>query len=198
MAKANRQKTNDIIFLLLALVLGLLLGWVTVDLTGHPAVYGILRQIGLWVFATGLFSLFARTGLLAAGSGFGLMLGVKAAGLLHLALAGTAHLGFWVVTDLIFCLLMGIVGFIAYSAREKRWLGALCGSIPVSLLVAEMYPRYGQITTPLLVEGVAAVVLFVVLLKGKERRLMALPFLLVISFLLCYFDVLGRLPGGML
>lgn len=195
---ANRRKTGkkqNVIYILFSLVLGMLLSWLSGDLTQLPIVYGILNNLGIWVVVISLLAYFSSTAFVGGLASLAFIGGSIIATVLRTVIDGG-----WVVTTvvshLLLCIMAGLLGFIVWYSREKQWLGALCGSIPVSVLIGEGYPIIYSKSAVLGFDIVAAVFLYIFLLKGRDRKLMALPFILIMVALIIYFDPITRILGG--
>lgn len=196
MAKKRKTgKKQSIIYILFSLVLGMLISWLSGDLTQLPIVYGILNNLGIWVVIISMLAYFSNTAFLGGIASLSLVAGSIIATVLRSVIDGG-----WVVStlvnNLLLCVMAGLLGFIVWYSREKQWLGALCGSIPVSVLIGEGYPIIYSRSAVLGFDIVAAVVLYILLLKGRDRKLMAIPFILIMVALIIYFDPITRILGG--
>lgn len=195
MKRGNTKRKNDIIFILFSLVLGLLMGWLARDLTtGIP--HAVIVNIGIWVFVSSLLSVYSPGASRAAVHVFIFFAGVIGAYYLHCVLLGETvslkHLAYW----LIFAVIGALIGFLVWHSQDREWLGALCCAAPISLLLAEGYPIYHSRSVSLLLDIAFAVVLYILLAPGKYQKLMALPFIIVFTFALVYFDAFSRIFGG--
>lgn len=196
MKKGNSRNKYDIVFALFSLVLGMLMGWLAYDLSGSGVVGAIIANIGIWLFTSSLLAYYSQSGLAAALNTFLYFVGVIAAYYAHYVLAG-GSIGFGtLLTPLVFAAIGALIGFITWHAGAREWLGALCASVPISLLLAEGYPIYYSRSISLAFDIVCAIVLYVLLCNGKMQRLMALPFIIVFVFALVYFDAFARIFGG--
>ena len=193
LARYSRNREN-IFPALFSLVLGVLLAWITFDMVGIPAAYGILKNTGLWVAVASLIAYFGRTAVGGAISAVALGLGrflalVTRPFIMEQSMPGMP------LYHLVFCVMLGLIGFLAYSAHENRWVGALCGAVPVAFLLSEGYPALYSRSTALIFDIVMAVFLFFIILRGSERRLRSIPFIIAFSFLLIHFNVLAQMTG---
>lgn len=196
MKKGNSFNRYDTIFALFSLVLGMLMGWMSYDLSGYGFIGGLIVNIGLWVFVSALLAYYSQSGLGAALNTFLYFAGVILFYYLHVMAAG-GNVGIWtIIRPLIFAAIGAFVGFIVWHSGAKEWLGAICAAVPISLLIAEAYPLINGLAWVLLFDVVCAVILYVLLCNGKVQRLMALPFIIIFVFALVYFDVFSWIFGG--
>lgn len=196
MKRANSKRNNDIVFILFCLVLGMLMGWVSKDLGGDGAIGAIIKNLGIWVFVSSLISIYTPQASRAAIHVFVYFVGVIGAYYTHYALVGgqveMKSIFYW----LILAVAGALVGFITWHSGAKEWMGAVCASVPISLLLAEGYPIYHSRSISLALDIVCAIVLYVLLAQGKNKKLMAIPFILIFTVALAYFDVFEKLLGG--
>lgn len=196
MKRNNAKRRNDVVFILFCLVLGMLMGWVAKDLAGSGVIGAIISNIGLWVFASALIAVYSPDGVGAALHVFIYFVGVILAYYAHLsALAGKIVTGS-VVYWLVFAAIGAAIGFIVWHSRDREWIGAACAAVPISLLIAEGYPIYHSLSISLGFDIICAVILYILLAPGKNQKLMALPFIIVFTFALVYFDVFSKILGG--
>jgi len=193
--RGNSKRKNDIIFILFSLVLGLLMGWLARDFTGGIP-HAVISNIGIWVFVSALLSVYSPQASRAALHVFVFFAGVIGAYFLHCSLLGEPVFAEQVAYRLIFAAMGALIGFLVWHSQDREWLGAACCAVPVSLLIAEGYPIYHSRSVSLLLDIVFAVVLYVLLAPGKNQKLMALPFIIVFTFALVYFDAFSRIFGG--
>ena len=194
MAKKHKKR-EGMFAVLFCGVLGILLAWITSDMKGIPWAYGILKNTGLWIFIASVTAYFGKSklsgGLSAAALGIGRFLGTFFRGLvLHQSISSGMP-----IYELLFCVILGLIGVLAYSCHEDGWIGALCGSIPVSFILAEGYPAIYSRSVALIFDIVVAVFLYFIVLKGVKRRSIAIPFVALFTFLLIHFEVLSQMAG---
>lgn len=196
MKRSDSKRKNNIVFILFCLVLGMLMGWLSKDLAGSGVIGAIISNIGIWVFVSALLAVYTPEAVRAALHVFIYFIGVIAAYYTHLfALGGAVDMGqvlYWVI----FAAIGALIGFIDWHSAAKEWLGAACAAVPISLLLAEGYPIYHSLSVSLGFDIVCAVLLYLLLAPGKNQKLMALPFIIVFTFALVYFDVFSRIFGG--
>ncbi len=196
MKKSYGKRKNDMVFILFSLVLGLLMGWVSKDLENGSVVGAIVSNLGIWVFVSALLAVYSQDGFRAALHVFVYLCGVISSYFTHQYLLGGTVTGRTLIYWVIFAAIGALVGFICHNACRKEWLGAACAAVPLSLLAAEAYPIYTGWQMPLFFDVLCAVILYMVMARGKVQKLMVLPFVIVFTFALVYFDVLSRIFGG--
>ncbi|MGF6375422.1 putative membrane protein [Clostridiales Family XIII bacterium PM5-7] len=194
----NRKKlnSNNIVFILFCLVLGMLMGWVSKDLIGMSIIGAIIKNLGVWVFATSLLAAFSPFASRAAIHVFVYFVGVIGAFYTHYALLGGQIELRTILYWLILALVGALVGFIVWHSGDKEWVGAICGAVPIALLLAEGYPIYHSRSISLAFDIICAIILYILLLDGKIKKLMAIPFILVFTIALVYFNLFPKLLGG--
>jgi len=196
LAKRHSKNKYDTIFALFSLVLGMLMGWLAYDLGGSGVVGAIIANWGLWIFTSALLAYYAQNGLSAALNTFLYFAGVTVAYYTHFALAG-GTIGMNVfLRPLILAAIGALLGFIVWHAGAREWLGAVCGAVPISLLIAEGFPIYYSRSMSLAFDIICAIALYLILCRGKVQRLMALPFIIVFVVALVYFDAFAKIFGG--
>lgn len=196
MKRGDSKRKNNIVFILFCLVLGMLMGWLSKDLAGSGAIGAIISNIGIWVFVSALIAVYSPEAVRAAVHVFIYFVGVIAAYYTHLfALGSRVDMGqvlYWVI----FAAIGALIGFIVWHSGDKEWLGAACAAVPISLLLAEGYPIYHSLSVSLGFDIVCAVLLYILLAPSKNQKLMAMPFIIVFTFALVYFDLFSRIFGG--
>lgn len=193
--KKNTSKRNAIVFILFCLVLGMLLGWIAKDLMGNRIIGAIITNMGVWVFISAIIAVYTTDAPKAALHVFVFFAGVIAAFYTHTALLGGEVTVRLILYWGVLALVGAAIGFLDWHSSNKEWVGAICGSVPVSLLLAEAAPIYQTRSVSLYFDAVCAVALYIILLSGKMKRLMALPFILIFTVALVYFDILSRVLG---
>lgn len=172
------------------------MGWLSKDLAGSGAIGAIISNIGIWVFVSALIAVYSPEAVRAAVHVFIYFIGVIAAYYTHLFALGSqvvmGSLIYWVI----FAAIGALIGFIVWHSGDKEWLGAACAAVPISLLLAEGYPIYHSLSVSLGFDIVCAVLLYILLAPSKNQKLMAMPFIIVFTFALVYFDLFSRIFGG--
>ena len=196
MARRHSRNKYDVIFALFSLVLGMLMGWLAYDLNGSGVVGAIIANWGLWIFVAALLAYYSQSAMGAALNTFLYFAGVVMAYYAHFALVGGDVGVGTLIRPLILSVIGALVGFLTWHAGAKEWLGAICAAVPISLLVAEGYPIYYSRSMSLAFDILCAIVLYILLCRGKVQRLMALPFIIIFVIALVYFDAFAKIFGG--
>ena len=181
--------------MLFCLVLGILLSWISYDMTAMPAAYGVLKNTGLWVFAGAAAAYFSRSkesGALSAGF---LGIGRLAGTFLRPLILGQGSANENMIFYFVFAVMLGLIGYVSHCSREAGWTGALCGAIPVSYLIAEGFPAVYSRSFSLIFDMIMAGFLFFIIFRDSERRIRSLPFIMIFSFLMIRFDVISGISG---
>lgn len=195
--KRAKKSSFNVIFILFCLVLGMLMGWISKDYINYgKTVSAIIQNLGIWVFVSSLIAYFSQDAVKGAVHNFTYLIGVIAAYYVHHILLGKEVVLSTIIFWLVFALIGALFGFIVHNSRAKEWLGAICASVPVAVLISEGYQVYQTRTISLALDIVFAIVLYILLAPGKYQKLMALPFIIVIVFALVYFNVLSSVFGG--
>lgn len=172
------------------------MGWLSKDFEGSGVIGAVIGNIGLWVFVSSLLAAWSPDGMGAALHVLVYFVGVIGAYYAHVMMLGGSLAMGSILYWLIFAALGAFVGFIVWNSWGREWVGAVCAAVPVSLLIAEGWKFYQSFAWPLIFDIVCAVILYLVLAPGKNQKLMALPFIIVFTFALVYFDVFSRFLGG--
>lgn len=195
--KRAKKADFSLIFILFSLVLGLLLGWVSHDLMGMSTLAAtIISNLGIWIFISSIIADFSPDAPKAAIHNFVFLIGVIAAYYAHVFMLGGGLAVKSIIIWLVFAAFGALLGFIVHNSRVSEWIGAICASVPISLLIAEGWEFYKNFSIPLILDIVFAVILYFLLSPGKYQKLMALPFIIIFVFALVYFNVLSGLLGS--
>lgn len=196
MKKGSFKQRNDLIYILFSVVLGLLMGWITVDLMEYRYIGAILCNLGIWVFLSSILAGYSQSAVRGGMHVAIFLVSVIVAYYGHLAIFGNSLVFYHIVAQLLLILVGALLGFVVWHSSAKEWLGAICISVPISLLLAESYWIYKGITVPLLFDVCAALILLILFAPGKYKKLMVLPFVLIFTFALAYFHVFSNIFGG--
>lgn len=189
--KRAKKTGFNIMFILFCLVLGMLMGWISKDYINYgKTVSAIIQNIGIWVFVSSLIAYFSQDSIKAAVHNFTFLAGVIAAYYVHHILLGKEAVLSTIIFWLVFAVVGALFGFIVHNSRAKEWLGAICASVPIAVLISEGYQIYHATNIIFSLDIAFAIVLYILLAPGKYQKLMALPFIIVIVFALVYFNVL--------
>lgn len=198
MAYRNKS-TNagyEITYTLFALVLGMFMAWITGDIGGRGIFGSVLSHYGIWIFASSLIGYYSRDTLRSGISVFAYCAGAVLAYTVCVYLAsGGVDLRLFVYR-IILSVIGALIGIISFNARQREWIGGICGAAATSLLVAEGYPAFYSRSFVLILDLIMACVLYLLLVRSRDKRLMGLPFVIIFSFALIFFDAFNRIFGG--
>lgn len=194
--RRGRQNKTNLIYILFSVVLGLLMGWTAVDFMGFSAAGDLLCGLGLWVFITSMLAAYSQDAVRGA-----LHVAIYLACVItgyygHFALTGGTLIFPHLIANIFMIVIGALMGFIVWHSGAKEWLGAICISVPVSLIVAECFNIYHRFSLLLIFDIAAVIVLLILFAPGKYKKLMALPFVIVFTFALVYFNVLSGFFGA--
>ncbi len=194
--KKSKSQDYDKVFMMFSLVLGMLFGWISADSAGVPYVSEVLANVGIWMFTASLISIYSKTGIQAILHNIIFYAGGIVMYAAHMTfLSGMPDFRF-LIYRCVLAFIGSLIGFITWNALQPQWLGAISGAVPVSLILAEGFPIIYSRSAVLAFDVVLAVALFFILLRGRERKLMAIPFVLAFTFAGVYFDIFSKLFGG--
>lgn len=201
MANRTRRKNRDYAAAIFGLILGIILGWMTRNPGNVYAVAEVVTSIGLWIFLSSLLAHFTTKQTVATIGGGVLGVGTVIGIVLREALRfdmsrtrGALLEGFdWIPYAGLFCVLLLVVAFLSWKARARDWIGALSGAVPISILIAEAVGAFPSIRGVLVFDIISAVVLFFLIFETKNKKLMALPYIAIFSFLLIWFGIIAKL-----
>ncbi|NUU79667.1 hypothetical protein [Paenibacillus xylanilyticus] len=208
---ANRPTTQQTFFsIIYAVFIGVILGLAAklVDTPGiNPVFDDMGGRLGIWVFVATLLSVFSYSPKVAAVKAFaffGSMLTVYYVyTVLFLHFIPVRAILFWGLCAVI----SPICAYIIWYAHGNGLFSCMVSSLPITMLLIEGFElrnAYLPIHThyyliPVLM-GVYLIMIIVLLLfipKNKMQLLSILPIALILSIILIYFNVLGRIFGGM-
>ena len=195
----NRGKTGrkyDVIYALFALVLGMFLAWVTGDIGGRGLIGNVLVHYGIWLFAGSLLAFYAGDTLKSGIAAFACYGGAVCAYTLYVYLAGGGGDMRLFIYRLILAVIGALICIASHNAHQKEWVGGICAAVAPSLMIAEGYPAFYSRSYALIFELILACVLYLILARGRDKRLMGLPFVIVFACALIYFDAFNRIFGG--
>jgi len=203
----TRQKIVSILYtILLAVIMGLVAK--LVDAPGiNPIFDDIGGRLGIWVFVATLLSVFSyspRVAALKAFAFFGSMLTVY-----YVYTIWILH--FFPAREMLF---WGICMLIAPLCAYLMWYGCghglfstIIASLPITVILSEGYQlRYAYLPIhthyyliPFLM-GIYLIMVAVLLLlvpKSRKNRVFILTLAIILSCIIIYFNLLGRIFGGM-
>lgn len=203
----TKQKIFSIVS---AMMIGVILGLAAklVDTPGiNPIFDDIGGRLGIWVFVATLLSVFSYSPKLAAVKifvFFGSMLTVNYAyTVLFLHFFPMREIVFWGMCAVV----SPVCAYIMWYARGNGLFSYNVSALPITVLLSEGFElRYAYLPIhthyyliPLLM-GIYLIMILVLLLiipKNKIQLVVVLPIALILSLIMIYFNVLGRIFGGM-
>ncbi|MEC0204259.1 hypothetical protein P4H39_16645 [Paenibacillus lautus] len=207
----NKSTTKQKVFSIVnAMMVGAILGLAAklVDNPGmNPIFDNIGGRLGIWVFVAALLSVFSHSPKLAAVkvfAFFGSMLTVNYAyTVLFLHFFPESAIVFWGLCAVV----SPVCAYIMWYARGNGLFSHIVSALPITALLSEGFElrhAYLPIHThyyliPWLM-GIYLIMILVLLLitpKNKMQSAVILPIALILSFIMIYFNVLGRIFGGM-
>lgn len=202
-----KQKVFSIVS---AMMIGVIFGLAAklVDTPGiNPIFDDIGGRLGIWVFVATLLSVFSYSPKVAAVKifvFFGSMLTVNYAyTVLFLHFFPMREIVFWGMCAVV----SPVCAYIMWYARGNGLFSYIVSALPITVLLSEGFElrhAYLPIHThyyliPLLM-GIYLIMILVLLLiipKNKIQFVVVLPIALILSLIMIYFNVLGRIFGGM-
>lgn len=203
----TRQKIVSILYtILLAVIMGLVAK--LVDAPGiNPIFDDIGGRLGIWVFVATLLSVFSyspRVAALTAFAFFGSMLTVY-----YVYTISILH--FFPVREMLFwgiCMLIApLCAYLMWYGRGHGLFSTIIASLPITVILSEGYQlRYAYLPIhthyyliPFLM-GIYLIMVALLLLvvpKSRKNRVLILTSAIILSCILIYLNVLGRIFGDM-
>jgi len=201
---------QKILSILAAIAVGVILG-IAAKLVDSPAINPVFTDVGdrlgIWIFVATLLSVYSYSPQLAAiriFAFFGSMLTVYyvyTTFVLHF-FPGKAIL-FWGIVAAV----SPVCAYIMWYARGNGWLATIISALPVTVLMVEGYElrnaylpvhHHYYLIPWLMGIYLLMIVALLILLPNKQRRLLVIvPMAIILSIIMVYFNVLGRIFGGM-
>ncbi|MEK5024205.1 hypothetical protein [Paenibacillus sp. FSL M7-1046] len=207
----NKSTAKQIVFSIVkAIIIGVTLG-LAAKLVDNPNINPIFDnlggRLGIWVFVATLLSVFSYSPKLAAVNifaFFGSMLTVY-------YLYTTFVLHFFPEREIVFWGLCAVVSpvcaYVMWYARGSGLFSNLISALPITVLLSEGFelrnaylPVHHHFYLIPWLMGIYLIMIVVLLLsipKNKIQILSILPIALILSFIMIYFNVFGRIFGGM-
>lgn len=209
---ANKSTTKQKVFsIVYAIIIGVILG-LAAKIVDNPSYFNpiftnIGDRLGIWVFVATLLSVFSYSPKLAAVkifAFFGSMLTVY-------YVYTTVVLHFFPQREIIFWGICGAVSplcaYIMWYARGSGLFSNIVSALPITLLLTEgfelrnaylpVHTHYYLIPWLMGVYLIMIVVLVLTIPRNKKKLLVILPIAIILSLILIYFNVFGRLFPGM-
>lgn len=203
----NKQKVFSIVSVIM---IGVILGLAAklVDAQGiHPIFDAIGGRLGIWIFFATLISVFSHSPKLAAVKICSFFVSLLTVYYLYTVF----FLHFVPMKEIIFWgMCAGVSPMCAYVmwyARGNGWVSSLAVSLPITALLSEGYqlrdaylPEHTHYYLIPILMGIYLIMVIILLFIVPTKRLkflIILPISIILSFIIIYFDVLGRLFGGL-
>lgn len=203
----TKQKVLSIVA---AIAIGVILG-ITAKLVDTPAVNPIFTDVGdrlgIWIFVATLLSVYSYSPRIAAiriFAFFGSMLTVYyvyTTFVLHF-FPGKVIL-FWGIVAAV----SPVCAYIMWYARGNGWLANIISALPVTVLMVEgfglrnaylpVHHHYYLIPWLMGIYLLMIVILLLLLPNNRRKLLSIVPIAIILSIIMVYFNVLGRMFGGM-
>ncbi|MFE6077880.1 hypothetical protein ACFVQB_25760 [Paenibacillus sp. NPDC057886] len=208
--KSESTAKQKVVSIGYAMLIGVIMGVAAklVDVPGiNPIFDDIGGRLGVWVFVAALISVFSYSPKLAAVKifvFFGSMLTVYYVyTVLFLHFSPERAMVFWGICAVV----SPICAYIMWYVRGSGLLSNVVAALPVTLLLSEGYQlrhaylpihtHYYLVPILMIIYLILIVVLLLIIPKNKKRFLPILSIALILSFIMIYFNVLGRIFGGM-
>ncbi|MGG4105836.1 hypothetical protein AAXB25_18110 [Paenibacillus lautus] len=206
----NKSNTKQKVFSIVsAMIIGAILGLAAklVDAPGiNPIFDNIGGRLGIWVFVAALLSVFSYSPKIAAVKVFvffGSMLTVYYAyTVLFLHFFPERAIVFWGICAVI----SPVCAYIMWYARGNGLFSHMVSALPITALLSEgfelrhaylpIHTHYYLIPWLMGVYLMMILVLLLMIPRNKMQFVVVLPIALILSFIMIYFNVLGRIFGG--
>ncbi|MEO2211951.1 hypothetical protein ABGV40_14000 [Paenibacillus amylolyticus] len=207
----NQSTTKQKVFsIVCAITIGVILGLAAklVDAQGvHPVFDAIGGRLGIWIFVATLISVFSYSPKLAAVKVFFFFVSLLTVYYLYTVF----FLHFVPMKEIIFwgmCAVASpVCAYVMWYARGNGSVPSLVLSLPITALLSEGYqlrdaylPEHTHYYLIPILMGIYLIMVIILLFIVPTKRLkflIILPISIILSFIIIYFDVLGRLFGGL-
>jgi len=207
--KQSATKQN-VLSIINVITIGMMLGLVTklVDARGiNPIFDDIGGRLGIWIFVATLISVFSYSPKHAAVKVFFFFLSLLTVYYLYTVF----FLHFFPMREIVFWGICAVVSpvcaYVMWYARGNGTVSSLVLSLPITALLSEGYqlrdaylPEHTHYYLIPILMGlylIMAIVLLFIIPTSRLKFLIILPISIILSFIMIYFDVLGRLFGGL-
>lgn len=210
--RAENQSTTkqNVLSIINVITIGMMLGLVAklVDTQGiNPIFDDIGGRLGIWIFVATLISVFSYSPKLAAVKVFFFFVSLLTVYYLYTVF----FLHFFPRREIVFWGLCAVVSpvcaYMMWYARGNGTVSSLVLSLPITALLSEGYQlrdaylpqhtHYYLIPILMGIYLIMAVVLLFIIPTSRPKFLIILPISLILSFIIIYFNVLGRLFGSL-
>lgn len=208
--KSESTTKQKVVSIGYAMLIGVIMGVAAklVDVPGiNPILDDIGGRLGVWVFVAALIAVCSYSPKLAAVKifiFFGSMLSVYYVyTVLFLHFSPERAMVFWGICAVV----SPICAYIMWYARGNGLLSNVVAALPVTLLLSEgfqlrhaylpIHTHYYLIPVLMIIYLIMIVVLLLIIPINKKQFLRILSIAVILSFIMIYFNVLGRIFGGM-
>ena len=178
----EQSALQKILRLLLVLLSGLLFGFLAKLTDQISGLEDIGTYFGLWILVVTVLAAWSRSAWAAALHTLVFLLAVVLAYYLYsMGLFGSFYGSYFWRWSLI-ALLCLFGGFVVWYSRGAGWIAALCAALPIGALIAEGLGFLYVLPLHLVqfcFDLAAAVLLYVILPRGKGQHLRVLPFIVL-------------------
>ncbi|WP_164817464.1 hypothetical protein [Paenibacillus lautus] len=206
----NKSTTKQKVFSIVnTMMIGAILGLAAklVDTPGiNPIFDNICGRLGIWVFVATLLSVFSYSPKLAAVKIFAFFGSMLTANYAYTVL----FLHFFPMREIVFWGMCAVVSpvcaYIMWYARGNGLLSYIVSALPITVLLSEgfelrhaylpIHTHYYLIPFLMGIYLIMILVLLLIIPKNKIQFVVVLPIALILSFIMIYFNVLGRIFGG--
>ncbi|MGE6664589.1 hypothetical protein [Paenibacillus xylanexedens] len=203
----TKQKAFSIVS---AITIGVILGLAAklVDAQGiNPIFDDIGGRLGIWIFVSTLLAVFSYSPKLAAVKVFFFFLSLLTVYYLYTVFI----LHFVSIREIVFWGMCAVVSpvcaYVMWYARGNGTVSSLVLSLSITALLSEGYQlrdaylpehtHYYLIPILMGIYLIMAIVLLFIIPTSRLKFLIILPISILLSFIIIYFNVLGRLFGGL-
>lgn len=173
----NLTAPRKVLRLLLVLLSGLLFGILAKQMDRIQGLQDIGTYLGLWILVVTILAAWSRSARTAAlNSTVFLLAMVTAYYLYSMILFGTFYRSYFLRWS-VAALFASMGGFIVWYSRGNGWIAAFCAALPIGILLTEAmrFIHFPWLhTNQLYFDLSAALLLYILLSRGKAQRLRAL------------------------
>ncbi|WP_342570610.1 hypothetical protein MKY85_20000 [Paenibacillus sp. FSL R5-0749] len=207
--KQSATKQN-VLSIVIVITIGIVLGLAAklVDTQGiNPIFDDIGGRLGIWIFVATLISVFSYSPKLAAAKVLFFFLSLLTVYYVYTVF----FLHFFPMREIVFWGICAVVSpvcaYVMWYARGNGWVSSLVLCTPITALLSEGYQlrdaylpdhtHYYLIPILMGIYLIMIIVLLFIVPTSRLKFLIILPISLILSFIIIYFNILGRLFGGL-
>ncbi|MGO4731844.1 DUF6518 family protein [Paenibacillus sp. 2KB_22] len=193
-----------------AITIGMILGLVAklVDDQGiNPIFDAIGGRLGVWIFVATLIAIFSYSPKLAAFKICSFFVSLLTIYYLYTVF----FLNFFPMREIVFWGMCAVVSpvcaYVMWYARGNGFLSSAVLALPITALLSEGYqlrnaylPEHTHYYLIPILMGIYLIMVIILLIVVPKRRLeflIVLPISIILSLIIIYFNVLGRIFGGL-